>query len=183
MYFLECMQHAAIGLWDDRDPWTWAGRKRQRHRDLGELHDRDRPRPERLEAIVSVLQCLLRFVQVKDNLRVLHPKKREGIPIASDDDESLASLTGMSRDRCKGAIADLKSCGFIGAKPQKNDVGNRSRASIRWITYRLIRTLKCWRQFARLCKRIGRSVPTAPPDGAAGAARLVVTRATERRNL
>ena len=78
LYFLECMQREAIALWDDRDPWTWAGRRRQRHKDLGELHDRDRPRPERLEAIVSVVQCLLRFVQARDNLRVLHPRKKEG---------------------------------------------------------------------------------------------------------
>jgi hypothetical protein len=188
LFFLEKLQAAAVDLYDDCDPWTWAGRRRTRHngrpgvpatREAGELHDRERPKSERREAIVAVVQCLARFSQVDEHLRIRHPRKRkEGIPIATDsEDDSLVKYTGLSLHRVKEAIADLLSMGWIGAKPEKNAAGDRNRPFTRWLTHRLIKTLRCWGAFKAILKKKGLTIPKEPPGGAAGAAALVLRRA------
>ena len=70
MPFLSRIQNAVWDLYTSSNPWMHAGRRRQREKWRGKMHDR-KPRPERREAYVVVLQFMAEHLQVKHNLRVV----------------------------------------------------------------------------------------------------------------
>jgi hypothetical protein len=178
MPFLAKLQAAMLQINKRRDVWFFAGRRRIRHRERGELHDR-LPRGERREAMAIVGQYLAPFVQVA-NLQVLAFPRNAGI-----DRETIARETGLSIDRVKGAIGDLKSCGYLGGFQPREEKpeGLRGRAAIRWLTGHFLKALGLWKAFQRLREILGlkplrgdapitRMVPQLAPRAAAVTSRL-----------
>lgn len=140
---------------NDRDPWSWATRRRLRGRAvLGDLYHRPVPRSERREAIGLVLQYLGRHVQVS-TLRIVR-FGGGGVSI-----RSVVRGTGLTRDRVTGALADLRTAGYLGGY-QPRDAGTRGRPSIRWLTLKAIKWLGLWRSFCALRRYLGLSEPIEP---------------------
>ncbi len=161
--FLATLQVRVRHLYTSDDWRLWTGRRRRASRGGG-LYDRPRPRSELREAIVCVLQYLVGFVQMKDRLRVLRFKNREGV-----SREQIVKATGLSLWRVRASIRHLEACGYIGSFQPRDDKDGtyRGRPSIRWVTFDLFRRVGVWGAFKRLRKHLGQSWPpreSKPPQ-------------------
>ena len=160
---IAALQDAARLLYQRRaDGLLWLGRRRTRHRERGERHDR-LPRGERVEAIALVVQDMAAHLDLA-TLRIVDYSDDQGVSLSR-----YAADCALSVDRVKGAIADLKSCGYIGGR-QKREIRNgryRGCKATRWILRPLLEVLGrlAGRNFVRwIFKLRGRGVrPTSPP--------------------
>ncbi len=146
--FLRRVQEAVCVFFYERDSEYYLGRKRWRNKDRG-LYHKYVVRPERAEAIVIVLQFWVARLELS-NLKIRDYPRKHGCSLST-----ICTETGLSRDRVKGAIHDLKSMGYVGGhqpKEIKNGKWN-GRIAERWLTKKFFEVLGLLKSLRRLRKR------------------------------
>lgn len=97
-------------------------------------------RSERREALVATTRALLHFTDLNSlRIRITRGEEEVGIPVTE-----LSRLTGLSDDRVKFAIRDLRALGYLEGRQVKrrNKSGYlRERAAIRWWSLRFFHSI------------------------------------------
>lgn len=171
--FIARMQQEARRMFTERHSGKlYTGRQRIRTKDrqaFGQYHAKG-PKGERAEAVALVLADMFGHTNLA-NLRIIDYGTDEGISLSR-----YATNCGISIDRVKGAIADLRSCGHLGGY-QKREIKRGKYCGLvatRWLTRELLKALGLWRAYVAMKKGDQPKQPSEIDTSSSGPAHRLV---------